>query len=438
MIELFLGIRKPMLLPLSFVFFIGLTKAQPLPTLLKNAERESIAGHFLQAAELWERAGRLKNSDPALLHQAAEAYVRVRDYVRAADCYRVAMVDARFPLAPLRYARALKQQGRYEEAAQAFEAFAQQYRGEYKAVMIAVAENEIAGCIMAPQFIDNQDTATTLSLFLDSLNTAENEFSPIPFSDQLLYFSLAAEHRAKLMRAKRKEEIWGQPEEANSLPEAVSSKFRSGCFSPDGSRFYYAQCEESCLAESGGSGSSAPCMIFCIRRTEAGWADPERLRPYINFEASTSMFPQVAQAEGVEYLFFSSDRVGGYGGLDLYVCERPLDSEELDFSFPQNLGRIVNTGADEVTPFYQADTKTLWFSSMGHPSLGGLDIFKTEKIDSAWSRPQNVGMPLNSPADDYFFVLKKSGEGAFFSSNRRVGEIKTITSDDDIFELSWH
>jgi len=179
-------------------------------------------------------------------------------------------------------------------------------------------------------------------------------------------------------------------------------------------------------------------MIFCIRRTEAGWADPERLRPYINFEASTSMFPQVAQAEGVEYLFFSSDRVGGYGGLDLYVCERPLDSEELDFSFPQNLGRIVNTGADEVTPFYQADTKTLWFSSIGHPSLGGLDIFKTEKIDSAWSRPQNVGMPLNSPADDYFFVLKKSGEGAFFSSNRRVGEIKTITTDDDIFELSWH
>jgi len=437
MIPLFFRMRKRYILLLSVIFFVDSAKAQPLPTLLKNAERESKAGHFLRAAELWERAGRLKNSDPTLLHQAAEAYARVRDYLSAADCYRVAMMDARFPLAPLRHARALKQQGRYEEAAQAFETFARQYRGEYKAVMITVAENEIAGCLMVSQIIENKDTTEILRPLLDSINTVENEFAPIPFSDQLLYFSLASERRAKLMRAKRKAELWSQPVEAKSLPEEVSSKFRSGCFSPDGSRFYYAQCEEGCLAPSGGSVSSAPCVIFCIRRTEEGWAAPERLRSYINFEASTAMFPHVAQAEGMEYLFFASDRVGGYGGLDLYVCERPLDSEELDFSFPQNLGKIVNTGADEVTPFYQSDTKTLWFSSLGHPSLGGFDIFKTEKIDLAWSRPRNAGLPFNSPADDYFFVLKKSVEGAFFSSNRRGESIKATTTDDDIFEMNW-
>ncbi|MBC7775654.1 MAG: hypothetical protein H7246_09465, partial [Phycisphaerae bacterium] len=423
------------LIGLSFFVFLPLN-AQPLPTLLKNADREANAGHFQAAAELWERAGRLKNSDPALLHQAAEAYARVRDYLHAADCYRVASTDARFPLAPLRHARAIKQLGRYEEAASAFDAFAQNYRGDYKAVMIAVAENEIAGCELALQISDNQDTTTIVQPLPDSLNTGENEFAPIPFSDNLLYFSRASESRAKLMRILRKGEIWGRPEEAKSLPEEVSAKFRSGCFSPDGTRFYYARCEEGCTAEMGGSVATSPCAIFCIRRTEEGWAAPERLRTYINLEASNNMFPHVAQAEGFEYLFFSSDRVGGFGGLDLYVCERPLDSEELDFSFPQNLGRTVNTGADEVTPFYQADAKTLWFSSLGHPSLGGLDIFKTEKEGSIWSKPQNAGSPINSPVDDYFFVLKKSGEGAYFSSNRRVGEAKTTTTDDDIFEVS--
>ncbi len=427
--------RKLFFLLLGLMFVVASANAQPLPALLKNADREAHAGHFRAAAELWERAGRLKNSDPALLYQAAEAYARVRDYLYAADCYRVALTDARFPLAPLRHARAIKQQGRYKEAAQAFEAFAQQYHGDYKSVMVAVAENEIAGCEMALQISGNQDTTTIVRPLPDSLNTEENEFAPIPFSDNLLYFSLASQSRTKLMRAKRKEEIWGQPEEAKSLPEEVSGKFRSGCFSPDGSRFYYAQCEEGCPAERGGSAAASPCAIFCIRRTEAGWAVPERLRAYINLEKSTSMFPHVAQAEGAEYLFFSSDRVGGFGGLDLYVCERPLDSEELDFSFPQNLGRMVNTGADEVSPFYQADAKALWFSSLGHPSLGGLDIFKTEKVGSTWSKPQNLGIPLNSSADDYFFVLKKSGEGAFFSSNRRAVETKTTTTDDDIYEV---
>ncbi len=411
--------------------------AQPIPTLLKNAEREAKSGHYLAAAELWERAGRLKNSDPAILFQAAEAYDRARDYLHAADGYRAALSDGRFPLAPLRFARMLKQQGRYEESVQAFENFAQGYQGEYKAILMSVAENEIAGCELALQLAKNQDTTILVRPLPDSLNTLENEFAPIPFSSGLLYFSRAAENRALLMRTKRKDSVWEKPEEAKSLPEPVSAKFRNGCFTPDGSRFYYAQCEEGCLASGGGSLRPVSCVVYCLRRTEDGWAEPERLRAYINMEGSTTMFPHIAHADGKEYLVFSSDRVGGFGGLDLYICERPLEADDLDFSFPQNLGRTVNTGADEVTPFYQADIKTLWFSSFGHPSIGGMDIFKTELEGTGWTRPQNAGMPYNSPADDCFFVLKRGTEGAFFSSNRRSGETKMTTTDDDLFDVKW-
>lgn len=433
-------ICNPVVLALSL--FLGLIlwtpiHAQPVATLLKKAEKEASAGHMLQAAELWERVGRLKNSDPEWLFQAAEAYTQVRDYLRAADCYRATLMDKRYPLAPLRYARALKQQGRYDEAAQGFESFAQTYQGDFKAVMLAVADNEILGCEWALQGQKTWDTTFQMLTLKDSVNTLENEFAPIPFSDQLLYYAVASPERAQLMRSKWRDTIWGFPEEAKSLPEAVSKHFRTGCFSADGSRFYYAQCANGCPAERGGSVANAACSIFCLRRTEEGWGNPEQLRAYINLEGTSAMFPQVAQAEGLEYLFFSSDRVGGFGGLDIYACERPLDSEELDFSFPQNLGRNINTGADEVTPFYQTDTKTLWFSSLGHPSIGGFDIFKAEKEDGYWSKPQNVGLPFNSPADDYFFVFKKSGYGAFLSSNRSFQEIKMHTTDDDIFEVKW-
>lgn len=411
--------------------------AQPVSTLLKNATREAKSGHFLTAATLWERAGRLKNADPALLYQAADAYAQARDYLHAADCYRASLEDSKFPLASLKYARALKQQGRYSEAEKWFETFAQNYHGDYKAVMLMVADNEIEGCARASKLFENQDSTMRITRLADTLNSAENEFAPIPLSSQLLYFSLATPDHALLLRSMQKLGTWGRPEIAQSLPEAVSARFNTGSFSADGARFYYAQCETGCPAQSGGSVVNAPCALYCLRRTEDGWAEPERLRSYINLEGSRTLFPQVSQSEGVEYLFFSSDRKGGFGGLDLYVCERPLESDQLDFSFPQNLGVKVNTGADEVSPFFQADAKVLWFSSLGHPSMGGMDVFKTEKEGVGWSRPQNAGIPINSPADDYFFVLKKSGAGAFLASNRSVEGIKPTTTDDDLFELNW-
>lgn len=412
-------------------------QAQPVSSLIQKAEKEAKAGQFMAAAELWERAGRIKNADPDLLYLAAEAYNRCRDYLRAGDCYRSALNAPKYPLAPLRYARAIKQQGRYEAAAIAFEQFIQNYSGPQRAVLVTVADNEIAGCNLYAALVQNQDTNLTIRALDAALNTPENQYAPLPFSDQLLYYSQSDTEKARLMRYLQKDGEWKMPEEAGSLPESVAVRFRSGSFSPDGSRFYYAQCADACPAASGGSVSAAPCTLFCLRKTEDGWSAPERLRPYINLEGSTAMFPQISQAAGTEYLFFSSDRVGGFGGLDLYVCERSLEADVLDFSFPQNLGGSVNTGADEVTPFFQADTKTLWFSTLGRPSIGGLDIFKTELDQGVWSKPLNLGLPYNSSADDCFFVLKRSGLGAYLVSNRGVSETKSSTTDDDIFELRW-
>lgn len=426
---------KPFLLILICIggFSTG-TAAQSVSSLLKNAKKAAKEGRLEAAAADWERAGRLKNAHPTYLYKAAEAYAQVRDYRRAADCYKEALISRKYPLCGLKYGRALKQQGRYDEAKNAFIQFGEQYTGSYKALILSIAEQEILGCDYRLLSLDNQDFSSVPLLVVDSLRSAENEFSPIPFSNQWLYFSRSNKSQSAFMRSQFDSLEWRVAQEAQALPESVAAQFRTGTFAPDGSRFYYTQCAEGCPAAQGGSAAASPCELYCLRRTEDGWAAPERLPAYINWAGGTAMFPHVSHAGGIEYLYFSSNRPGGQGGLDLYVSERLVGAEEMDFSFPQNLGSHINTGADEVTPFYDAHTETLWFSSLGHISMGGMDIFYSTGNGRNWTKPKNAGTPINSPADDYFFVLKKDGSGSFLSSNRSIETVKIHTTDDDIFE----
>ena len=99
-------------------------------------------------------------------------------------------------------------------------------------------------------------------------------------------------------------------------------------------------------------------------------------------------------------VFFVSDRDGGLGGKDLWMIKK-LDNGS--WSSPQNLGEPINTEYDEESPYFHSDGKTLYFSSVGHSSIGGLDIFKSElDKDLNWSSPKNMGYPINTVNDDLF------------------------------------
>lgn len=414
--------------------------AQNAEVITKDADNLLAAGKIGEAAEMYELAGRLDGTHSELLYKAAENYYRVRDYRRAAECYGMVKEEyGRFELAGLRYARALKQCGHYDEAAEAFRQFGHDYRGDRKAQVISVVTNEIKGCELALQMMtlkSSQVLPADLKPLPEWINSPDNDFAPIPFSDNLLYYSTVVQGQVKLMRSLRQSGLWQKPSEATGLPESAAFRYGNGVFSPDGNRFYCTQCSEPNTAGRGGIGQKSLCNLYVLRRTPEGdWGPPVRLRSYINMPDHTVTHPFVTQEQGRELLFFASDREGGFGGLDLYVCERPLDSDDLDFSFPQNLGSSVNTAGDEVTPFFSPSSQTLWFSSNGLPSAGGLDVFKSVKSEGKWSRPENVGFPVNSPADDFFFTLKKDGNGGFLTSNRQEGSSKSGTRDDDVFEF---
>lgn len=119
-------------------------------------------------------------------------------------------------------------------------------------------------------------------------------------------------------------------------------------------------------------------------------------------------------------VLISSDRIGGYGGKDLYISKKREDGK---WSNLVNLGPGVNTPYDEVSPFLAADGKTLYFSSNGLSSMGGFDVFVVmynEKINN-WSKASNLGLPINSAGDDTYFKISEDGLRACFASNRPKG-----------------
>lgn len=119
-------------------------------------------------------------------------------------------------------------------------------------------------------------------------------------------------------------------------------------------------------------------------------------------------------------LFFSSRRAGGYGGADIYSST----FSNGQWSAPMNLGPIVNSAYDEVTPFLALDGRTLYFSSNNASrSMGGLDVFKTQYVEEvkSWALPVNLGLPVNSAGDDAFFRLAPDGFSAYFASSRKDG-----------------
>ncbi len=143
------------------------------------------------------------------------------------------------------------------------------------------------------------------------------------------------------------------------------------------------------------------------------WSTPERLGSTINtrwWEGSCSL-----SGDGKQ-LFFSSERPGGFGGRDIYVSDRQPDGS---WGPARNLGPSVNTRYNDDAPYIHPDGIHLIFSSQGHNSIGGYDLFFTLLKDGVWGPPQNIGYPVNTPGNERFYVLSADGATGYYSSDRR-------------------
>ncbi len=164
--------------------------------------------------------------------------------------------------------------------------------------------------------------------------------------------------------------------------------------------------------------------IYVIKRENGKFGLAEKLRGDIN---SPAWEGSVSMSTDQKFLYFASDRPGGFGGKDLYVATK---NEDGSWGNVKNLGDKINTKYDEDAPFISPDSRTLVFSSEGHNSIGDFDLFTSDwnKTDSAWQTPKNLGYPINTTDDDLFYVLSPDGKRGYFSSARKGGK-----GDQDLY-----
>ncbi len=427
---------RALLLIVSLLWILPVSQAQ-------QGEKMSWRKHFKLAEKLYEKsqyadaawhyreAFKQKTRRKELAYKAGECYFIIRDYHNAAEMWQyVKDQEKLYPLIGLKYARMLKQDGRYEEAMEAFGEFLQRYEGADKAVLTDIVQTEIKGCELALELkAKGPDPSVTVEHLGEPVNTPETEFAPLPVSDDVLYFSSTAGTRAEIYRTQKVNGRWTKPVVPQSFPEIRDDHYCNGTLSPDQKRFYFTICKS---VESWG-GLTTRCEIYVTQRVGNAWSTPERLRDYINQPEATTTHPCVVHDGNTEILYFASNREGGKGGMDIWYVTRDLRSNDIDFSYPINAGSDINTMGDEITPWYDSRTGRLYFASNGHVSIGGLDIFRAKGAKSRWEQPQNMGIPLNSPADDFFYIELPSGKGGYLVSNRTFDVEKITTTHEDLF-----
>ncbi len=289
-----------------------------------------------------------------------------------------------------------------------------QYRESVKAdkKAVALADEAIERCHNALTFM-SVPRNFKVNHFNSIINTKYTEYNPVVSADESTMAYTAYRPNTGKTRTGDKfiEEIYisyntnGSWSEPKVIPIAHDYNVGTAGISPDGLKMLIFM-----------GGSVDPGGLYQITKSGDSWSKPSLVTPTLNspkyLETTASITP-----DG-KTIYFASDRLGGQGGLDIYKTTLQANGS---WSAPQNLGPQVNSKANEDAPFIHPDQKTLFFTSDGHNSMGGRDIFVTKLVGDKWTTPENMGYPVNTTANDNYFTLIADGTRAYFSSDRKGG-----------------
>lgn len=360
-------------------------------------------------------------NDALTLHKLANSYRKNFDYIKAEEWYAIAI---KYPVDNIEfdvqnskfwYGEALMKNEKYDDASAQFEGFKEETADME---MSARADNNIIGCFYATdQVLDNE--SINLILSDSNINFGTSSYGLNFFGDEMTYIFSAAGPNGTITDEKKQnsnflsdfyitqqmmDDGWG---EASNLNPPINSENSEGAgvLSFDRSTFYFTR-------KSGVNNKDV--AIYISKHFNNQWMQPLKINNKVNVEGYKSMHPALTMTDDI--LYFCSDRPGGKGGLDIWYCN--IDDFG-NLSDAINLSE-VNSAGDEVTPFYNYLTKTLYFSSDAQGGIGGLDIFKStyNEDEENWSSPKNIGKPFNSSKDDAYFIINQDQSQGYLSSDR--------------------
>ena len=287
--------------------------------------------------------------------------------------------------------------------------------------------HDIETCNNAKQLVKNKIDVTITNMG-KNVNSPYDDYSEMISLDEtiLIFTSNRDGGTSDEMQANGKfyEDIYfshyvnGAWNQASSIGYNVNTKGNEASLnlSADGNRLMIYK-------DDGGDGN-----IYMSTLKGMVWGVPVALNSEVN---SSSWETHASMSSDGKVIYFVSDRPGGYGGRDIYKCMKLPNGE---WGKAQNMGDVINTKYDEDGVFIHPDCKQIYFSSKGHNTMGGFDIFKTTITDENgfWSAPVNIGCPINTPDDDIFYVTTSDGKRAFISAVKEDG-----FGEKDIYMITY-
>ncbi|MBX2967029.1 MAG: PD40 domain-containing protein [Cyclobacteriaceae bacterium] len=399
---------------ISFILFVNRGYAQSSKA-VAEAEKYFNIRNYEEALPLFVQAIQAGEKDPNVHYKAGVCYQKstsTDEQLKAIAYLEYALKNgAKVPVSTYYDLGMLYQ--RNEELQKAIDAYTQFKKAsaaDKKAV--ALADKAIGSCHNAVALMSVPRNVTVNS-FGFGVNTTYTEYNPVVSADEsILAFTALRPNTGKTRTGEKFiEEIlisyntsgtWSQP-----VVVPVTSDFNVGTagISADGQKMMIFM-----------GSATDPGNIFVINKTGDTWSKPTIFASTLNskhLETTASITP-----DG-KTIYFASDRLGGMGGMDIYKIELQANG---NWSQPINLGPTINTKDNEDAPFIHPDQKTLFFTSDGHSTMGGRDIFMTKSVNNNWTKPENLGYPINTTANDNYFTLIADGTRAYFSSDRKGGQ----------------
>jgi tetratricopeptide (TPR) repeat protein len=417
------------------------------------AEKEYKSKDYFEAANIYKAVFSAKNlkltGSKLAMHQFyyAESCRKSYNHPRAQEYYGlVAKGDyaTKYPEIDYYYAYSLKHNGKYDEAIKYFEEFLKlEVKGAKLTNLQLEAAQELKGCYLALELVKNPDRTTKIIHLSGDVNTKYSDFSPHLVGEVLYYSSLRFERQltrgkvvgtgqtlvGKIMTANNR----GQSRFEQSQNKNLNLKYENSGNSKlntDGTKLYLTKCAYDERK------SKMICQIYyCLKEGENDWGEAIKLPETINVDGITCTHPSIGfdSTRNKEILYFVSERKGGLGKKDIWMAEVLGENK---YGEVLNLGNMVNTIGDEVSPYYHNTTQSFYFSSSHRPGLGGFDVFHNNIVNGVFEEPVNIGIPLNSAANDIYFIINADDSTGYFASNRPGSQILTGESCcNDIYEL---
>ena len=400
--------------------------------LLKKARKELSLSNYEKAKEHYSQLLDLQPNDPDYLFETGITYYNSYNNKEKSlgyfeKCLSNSTTDT---IAEVFYylGRSNQYKGNYETAIKNYNDFKEFINNKNAGILLSKNVNRyIQECNNGLQYRETEDKDVIVKNLKEKINGSGAEYAPVISKDNKLLIYTGRKRESTggkiwndnqeyedIYISVNKGEDFDWSSKIDSTDEFISKKINSK--KHDAAIAYNSNEDKLYIYREN--------HIWISELNDGKWGEPKKMNSNIN---AGKHEPSIYVSADEKMMIVTSDRQGGEGGRDLWFTTKDDNGDWKDL---ENMGTVINSSFDEDAPFLLEDGKTMFFSSNGHSTMGGFDVFKTTFVNGKWTEPVNLGSPINTPGDDIYYIQDAEGILAYYSSDQAGGY-----GDMDIYSI---